>query len=144
MPPSFLHLPVTDAASRVSGDMMCLPGAATHPAAALSRRCTPTSYLTCYCYLTPCTSARLCFTLRRCCRYSEFYRAKKATEANVARGCEPPRPMSLAMSEAAYSVRCNSDQQAAVEKLQEGIFLVHGPPGTGTPPALPSAPCCAV
>lgn len=39
--------------------------------------------------------------------------------------------MSLALSEAAYNIRCNSDQQSAVEKLTEGVFLVHGPPGTG-------------
>ena len=46
-------------------------------------------------------------------------------------GHEPPRPMSLPASEAAYEVQCNEDQVAAVAGLTEGIFLVHGPPGTG-------------
>lgn len=50
--------------------------------------------------------------------------------------------MSLAMSEATYSVRCNSDQLATVEKLQAGVFLVHGPPGTGAPPPLALTPPC--
>ena len=39
--------------------------------------------------------------------------------------------MSLPASEAAYEVHCNEDQVAAVAGLTEGIFLVHGPPGTG-------------
>eukprot|EP00892_Ulva_mutabilis_P002529 jgi/Ulvmu1/12277/UM087_0011.1 len=63
--------------------------------------------------------------------YAEFTRSKTAAEEALVEGSEPARPMSLAMSEAAYNVRCNSDQKAAVEKLRSGVFLVHGPPGTG-------------
>lgn len=64
-----------------------------------------------------------------------------ATEAGSEGAEEPQRPMSLARSEAAYNVRCNSDQRSAVEKLTEGVFLVHGPPGTGAlpGPARPSS-----
>ena len=47
--------------------------------------------------------------------------------------------MSLAQSEASYGVECNEDQVAAVAGLREGVFLVHGPPGTGA-----FAECCVV
>lgn len=65
------------------------------------------------------------------CRYAAYCRSKTAEEGSISAGTEPLRPMSLAVSEATYSVPCNRDQQNAVEKLREGVFLVHGPPGTG-------------
>lgn len=37
----------------------------------------------------------------------------------------------LRQSEAILGHKCNADQRAVLTKLRDGIFAVHGPPGTG-------------
>jgi hypothetical protein len=52
----------------------------------------------------------------------------------------------LAASEAILGHRCNADQRAAVRELRDGVFAVHGPPGTGALALvllpLPHGICC--
>ena len=38
----------------------------------------------------------------------------------------------LRQSEAILGHKCNEDQRASVARLRDGMFAVHGPPGTGT------------
>lgn len=55
-----------------------------------------------------------------------------AADAMQLLGYVPYSQDSMAASEDLLGHQCNVDQQETVSKLQAGVHLVHGPPGTGT------------